>query len=79
MFIFSFKDRSFFFDTTIAMQKGLLFGSNFVPLSFLFVVVQAQVLGSAGDSSEFLLKPFDFFGRGERENHDLSFLKFHSL
>ncbi|XP_009134545.1 acyl-coenzyme A thioesterase 8 isoform X1 [Brassica rapa] len=25
---------------------------------------QAQVLGSAGDSSEFLLKPFDFFGRG---------------
>ncbi|KAG2297671.1 hypothetical protein Bca52824_044340 [Brassica carinata] len=25
---------------------------------------QAQVLGSADDSSEFLLKPFDFFGRG---------------
>lgn len=36
---------------------------------FFFVVVQAQVLGSADDSSEFLLKPFDFFGRGEREDH----------
>ncbi|KAG2279076.1 hypothetical protein Bca52824_061631 [Brassica carinata] len=26
---------------------------------------QAQVLGSADDSSEFLLKPFDFFGRAD--------------
>lgn len=32
-------------------------------------VFQAQVLGSVGEEencSEFLLKPFDFFGRGER-------------